>query len=84
MRVKLTQEFVDRAKASTGREREIFWDTRTESFGLVATAGGSRAYCVQYRIDGQSRRYTFKASDWDRCLVGDAKDETKVHAAERI
>lgn len=62
MRVKLTQEFVDSAKTGPGREREVFWDTETQSFGLVVTASGNRAYCVQYRIDGKSRRYTIRAS----------------------
>jgi integrase len=58
MRLRLTEEIVNNAKATRGREREIFWDTRTECFGLVVTAAGHRAYIVQYRANGVSRRYT--------------------------
>jgi len=61
MRVKLTQEFVNSAKPADDLEREIFWDTGTESFGLMCTAGGHKSYVVQYRADGISRRYTIKA-----------------------
>jgi integrase len=59
MRLRLTEEFVASAKATHGREREVFWDTRTECFGLVVTAAGHRAFIVQYRANGVSRRFTF-------------------------
>jgi integrase len=61
MRLRLTEEFCASAKATRGREREIFWDTRTECFGLVVTAAGHRAFIVQYRANGVSRRYTIDA-----------------------
>ena len=62
MHAKLTQEFVDSAKAPAGRERMIYWDASIESFGLMVMAAGHRSYVVQYRADGGTRRYTIKAN----------------------
>jgi integrase len=62
MRIKLTQDFIDRAAPAPGFEREIFWHTGMEGFGLMVTSAGHRSYVVQYRAAGKSRRYTIKGS----------------------
>lgn len=44
MRAKLTQPFVDTAKAKTGAERTIYWHERMEGFGLMVTASGHKSF----------------------------------------
>ncbi|HEX5957182.1 MAG TPA: tyrosine-type recombinase/integrase [Hyphomicrobiaceae bacterium] len=58
MRINLAPQFVKDAKAANGREREVFWDTGLEGFGLMVTAAGHKSWVVQYRAQGVSRRYT--------------------------
>jgi integrase len=58
MREKLTPSFVAKAKASPGKDREIFWDR--PGFGLVVTATGHKSWVVQYRVGQRSRRMTIK------------------------
>jgi hypothetical protein len=60
MRHKLTPAFVQKARADSGKDRTIFWDTAIPGFGLMVTAGGHRSYVVQYRAAGTSRRIHFK------------------------
>ena len=62
MRVKLTQELVDGARAQAGCDREILWDSDTKGFGLMVTSAGHRSFVVQYRSAGKSRRFTIKAN----------------------
>ncbi|MGI3901086.1 MAG: tyrosine-type recombinase/integrase [Janthinobacterium lividum] len=51
--IKLNQRAVD-ALAFEGK-RNIVWDAGTPGFGVIVYAT-SKAYTVQYRVDGQSRR----------------------------
>jgi integrase len=55
---KLTTAFVRIAKASDGLEREVFWDTMLPGFGLAVMSTGRKSFVAQYRVRGQSRRFT--------------------------
>ena len=48
MRKKLTQDEIDGAKLSPGKQEEVFWDTGMPGFGLRLREGGSRKFIVQY------------------------------------
>ena len=74
MRVKLTQELVDGARAQAGCDREILWDSDTKGFGLMITPAGHRSFVVQYRSAGKSRRFTIKANQ----PLKNARNEAKV------
>lgn len=77
MRRKLTQDFVDRAKAEPGAERTVFWDADAKSprgFGLVVTESGHRSFVCQYRANGRSRRLTFK----DGLKLDEARREARA------
>jgi hypothetical protein len=57
MRIKLTPAFIDKApKPESGKDRTFFWDVKLPGFGLMVTDTGHRAYVLQYRICGRSRR----------------------------
>jgi integrase len=58
MRILLTANFIKTATAEPGKERSVFWDATMPGFGLVVTSTGAKAYCVQYRANGVSRRLT--------------------------
>lgn len=52
----ISKRTVDAFKCPTGKDREILWDSDLVGFGLIAFPSGKKAYCVQYRKDGRSRR----------------------------
>src|SRR5262245_38371880 len=58
MRSKITQAFVDTAKAAPNAERTVYWDEGMPGFGLMVTAAGHRSFVVQYRTGRRSRRMT--------------------------
>lgn len=60
MRAKLTTAFVNSAKAESGAERSVFWDTALPGFGLVVLPNGHKSFVVQYRAQGVSRRATIR------------------------
>lgn len=53
----------------------ITYDSEVRGFGVRVTAGGSRAFVVNYRINGRERRYTI--GQWPDWSVGAARDEAK-------
>jgi integrase len=54
---KLTETFAKRVKApSTGNQ--IHYDGEISGFGLRVTASGSKGFVLNYRFNGQERRYT--------------------------
>ena len=73
MRTKLKQAFVERAKADPGADRTFYWDEALPGFGLVVTAGGHKAFVVQYRANRQSRRMTLNGA-WLRHLASKEKE----------
>jgi integrase len=56
MQAKLTQAFIDKAKAERGSERTIHWDKGLPGFGLMVTAKGHKSFVFQYRVGTTSRR----------------------------
>ncbi len=56
MKTKLTPAFIAKATAAPGAERSIFWDETMAGFGFQVTARGARAFVIQYRVGGRSRR----------------------------
>ncbi|REJ79726.1 MAG: DUF4102 domain-containing protein [Acidobacteria bacterium] len=57
--MKLTKRAVDAATVPEGRNQVFFWDAELKGFGLRVSAGGTKAYVVQYRTrNGRTRRLT--------------------------
>jgi len=56
MKIKLTPAFIAKATAAAGADRTIFWDEAMSGFGFQVTARGARAFVIQYRAGGRSRR----------------------------
>jgi Arm DNA-binding domain len=57
MRIKLTQEFADKATCPVGKEREVYWHTEMRRFGFMVTPREHRSYVLQYRNrSGESKR----------------------------
>ena len=56
MKVKLTQNFIDRRKAAGVNARTIFWDSGMKGFGWQLTPSGHSSYCAQYRVGGRNGR----------------------------
>ena len=56
MKVKLTQNFIDRRKAAGVKARTIFWDSGMKGFGWQLTPSGHSSYCAQYRVGGRNGR----------------------------
>jgi integrase len=55
---KLTKRSVDALRCPSGRDRTFRWDGSLSGFGVAAFASGKKAYVVQYRQNGASRRMT--------------------------
>lgn len=53
---RLTAAFIRNTEPEN--KTRIYWDADVKGFGLRVTEGGSRAFVLQYRIDGRSRRTT--------------------------
>ena len=61
MRIRLTQEFADKAKVEPGKPRTEYWDEGLPGFGLLVTAAGARSWIYQFRNrTGQTRRIALK------------------------
>jgi hypothetical protein len=56
MQIRLTPANVRKARADEGKDRTLFWDTKTSGFGLQVTAAGHKSFVIQYRAKGRSRR----------------------------
>ncbi len=74
MAEKLTDKLVKSLPAPASGNK-ITYDTNVHGFGFRVTAGGARAFILNYRINGRERRYTIGAyPDWS---VGAAREEAK-------
>jgi integrase len=71
---KLTQGFVDGAKAAPGADRTRYWDESLPGFALVVTAAGHKSFCVKYRAGGRQRLMIIKGV----LKVADARREAKA------
>jgi integrase len=57
MRIKLTQDFVNRATCPAGKDREVYWDVALKRFGLMVTERGHKSFVLQYHNrSSESRR----------------------------
>jgi len=55
-RGRITKRAVDALACPSGKDREFLWDETLAGFGVAAFASGKKAYVVQYRQGGRSRR----------------------------
>lgn len=53
---RISKTAVDRLICPAGKDREILWDDKVKGFGVAAFPSGVKAYLVQYRADGATRR----------------------------
>lgn len=60
MAKRITDDLVKSLKPPKKGNR-ITYDTEVAGFGIRMTAGGSRSFVLNYRIDGRERRYTIGA-----------------------
>ncbi len=68
--MQFTKETISELSLSPGKSDAIFFDDDLPGFGIRLRSGGTRAWIVQYRIDGRSRRES----------LGDAR-KTDLNAA---
>jgi integrase len=61
MRTRLTPAFVANPPPPAEGDRVFYWDAGQAGFGLMVTAGGHKAYVVQYRAGKLSRRMHLKS-----------------------
>ena len=54
----LTERSIDAIICPQGKKQAFIWDEQLKGFGLRVTAGGSKAFIVQYRVNGLERRVT--------------------------
>jgi integrase len=73
---KLTQEFVDQAKALPGMERTHYFDDEPPGFCLTVTKNGAKSFALQYRPRGKraSKRMTLQAG----LKLKDARKQARV------
>src|SRR5712691_9623995 len=74
MQTKLTQAFVDKARAADGAERTIYWDETMPGFGLMVTSARHKSFVCQYRAGRRSRRLT----------IGRANDALPLEKARKL
>jgi integrase len=55
-RGRITKRAVDALTCAPGKDREFLWDETLLGFGVAALPSGKKAYVVQYRQGGRSRR----------------------------
>lgn len=55
-RGRVTKRAVDLLKCPEGKDRDFLWDDALSGFGVAVFATGKKAYVVQYRQHGRSRR----------------------------
>ena len=91
MRLKLTPAEVRKAQAKKGKDRTIFWDSKTSGFGLQVTAAGHKSFVVQYRAKGRSRRMAIDgvlnledARKRARALLGEVAHDRDPLAERRV
>lgn len=81
MPVKLTEPVVKNLTAPE-KGQKIYWDSELKGFGLRATAGGAKAFILNYRTkEGREGRYLI--GRWDKGLTVElARAAARKKAAE--
>jgi len=72
---RISKRSVDALRCPDGKDREILWDDALAGFGVMAFASGRKAYVVQYRQAGRSRRSTI--GDHGRLTPEKARSDAK-------
>lgn len=72
--LKLSDKAIRSASIPQAGQR-ILWDSEVPGLGVRITAGGTRAFILDYRSQGRQRRYTIGAfPDWS---ISQARDEAR-------
>lgn len=75
----LTDQIVRRASAGS-KSQAFFWDTQIKGFALRVTNQGTKAFVLDYRVNGRQRRITIgNYPDW---AVAAARDRAKAMKRE--
>jgi integrase len=74
-RGKISKKTVDALVCPAGKDRIFLWDNALSGFGVVAMASGRKAYVVQFRHAGRSRR--FALGPHGRLTPDQAREEAK-------
>ena len=72
---RISKRSVDALSCPDGKDRGILWDDDLAGFGVIAFPSGAKTYIVQYRQNGQSRRY--QVGKHGRLTPDEARSEAK-------
>lgn len=75
MRARISKRSVDGLICPEGTDRIFLWDDAVAGFGVAAFPTGKKAYVVQYRQNGRSRRATI--GDHGRLTPDQARSQAK-------
>jgi len=73
---RITKRAVDALACAEGKDREFLWDDALAGFGVAAFPTGRKAYVIQYRQHGRSRRVTI--GDHGRLTPDEARTQAKM------
>lgn len=74
-RGRITKRAVDTLKCPDGKDRDFLWDDALSGFGVAVFASGKKAYVVQYRQHGRSRRVSI--GEHGRLTPDEARGQAK-------
>ena len=70
-----TQDRIANLQCPTGKQQEIYWDSKTPSLGVRVTQGNAKAFIFQTRLYGKTIRITIGSLDtW---ALGQAQSEAR-------
>ncbi|NDB70591.1 MAG: DUF4102 domain-containing protein, partial [Methylocystaceae bacterium] len=72
---RISKRSVDALFCPDGKDRGILWDDDLAGFGVIVFPSGAKTYIVQYRQNGQSRRY--QVGKHGRLTPEEARSEAK-------
>ena len=77
MAKRITETLV-KALSSPTKGHHITYDTDLKGFGIRSTAGGSKLFILNYRIQGRERRYTIGSyPDWSAAAARKQAEDLK-------
>ena len=72
---RISKRSVDALACPAGKDREFLWDEDLAGFGISAFASGKKAYVVQFRRNGRSRRVSL--GEHGRLTADEARSRAK-------
>lgn len=84
---KLTKRLTDsvaRALPAPERSYQIYWCRDTEGFGVRVTAGGARAWIMERRVNGETKRRTLGAADGRGAISSDAARKLMITRSSEL